>query len=395
LTGEAAETASESQPVNVSEELPQGPADQTNNIGQEASYEAGRVQDYIVLPTDEIVDSKPLGPEAEVVTDGIPEDEAGKAKKGNVCSNKSDTPGPQLWDHQVTPAISVERPGTPVLDTSTVPAECGHRHDSVDITPQPTELSTPETPVPQPATAPLPQPWQQQPPVAPVPDLNKLFSAPTQTNLRGDDGPSSITAEHIHSAPPPPTLKTTTPTSTSTSTSARRPQTAKKPPQTPIASYLGVGLRESRLVEVGLRGALGDVRARARARANANMRRLSLPPQHMLDRETMDALSAAGPASAPASDAGDGDHGLSSSLSSLSLSELGLRLGRWWEGDRDRDGGRGEDVNVDGAGVTGVRDVDGDGDGDGEGGAVPVLPRMMLLLATAMAVGKIMKSAAE
>ncbi|SPQ18248.1 61d090ca-5509-40ea-aece-d615eb1b6ba8 [Thermothielavioides terrestris] len=282
LTGEAAETASESQPVNVSEELPQGPADQTNNIGQEASYEAGRVQDYIVLPTDEIVDN-----------------------------------------------------------------------------------------------------------------LNKLFSAPTQTNLRGDDGPSSITAEHIHSAPPPPTLKTTTPTSTSTSTSARRPQTAKKPPQTPIASYLGVGLRESRLVEVGLRGALGDVRARARARANANMRRLSLPPQHMLDRETMDALSAAGPASAPASDAGDGDHGLSSSLSSLSLSELGLRLGRWWEGDRDRDGGRGEDVNVDGAGVTGVRDVDGDGDGDGEGGAVPVLPRMMLLLATAMAVGKIMKSAAE
>ncbi|KAK3943625.1 hypothetical protein QBC46DRAFT_253626 [Diplogelasinospora grovesii] len=67
---------------------------------------------------------------------------------------------------------------------------------------------------------------------------------------------------------------------------ATRPSTSCSRPQT--AGYLG--LRETRRVKVGLRGALGD------------SRRLSLPLQYMLDEE---ALAAAGTRSTPSSVAGD------------------------------------------------------------------------------------------
>jgi hypothetical protein len=126
---------------------------------------------------------------------------------------------------------------------------------------------------------------------------------------------------------------------------ARRPHLSANP-RAQTAGYLGLGLRGHRFVPVGLRGALGDVKAR----------RLSLPPWRPDGTEMMEGLSATG------------------RRPSVTQSEAGgSRL--MVEGD---DGGGGGEVVV-----------------VGDDGAQSGLPRMMVFLAGAVAIGTIMQRVAE
>ncbi|KAL2199294.1 hypothetical protein P885DRAFT_31450 [Corynascus similis CBS 632.67] len=210
------------------------------------------------------------------------------------------------------------------------------------------ELATAGAQTPVTAPSSTPQATKDQPHLAPAPDLSNLSSVPVQAIISSDaasfvssrsiattfrnsvDTIRPSTDEHRHpaSAALVGSLEQHLP-HTSSSSSSNRPQTA---------GYLGIGLGgESRFVEVGLRGALGDGKAR---------RRMSLPLQRylILDGEAREEEATRRP-SAPASEAGDGGGG----------------------------------------------ELDSAAFDDGQS----VLPRMMMLLAGAVAIGKIMKKVAE
>ncbi|KAK4039252.1 hypothetical protein C8A01DRAFT_16738 [Parachaetomium inaequale] len=277
---------------------------------------------------------KPLGPDGGIDETGAVPDGSRKLDI-DVCPEPG-TPGPES-DKHIASAISLDdlAPGSGALGPSTE----AKPDSSVAIT---TEPPVSETPTPKPAPA-TPQPEKKENPhLAPIPDLSKLpnlsssaasFTSVNTTRNSVDTIRPSIDSHRHH--PTLPTLEHphTTSNGSNGNGNSNRPQTA---------GYLGIGLlgKESRFVEVGLRGALGDVKAR---------RRMSLPLQHLLnkDREVWPG--------APASEAG----GTGSSSK--------LRKGRLKGGH------------------------EGGGHDDGQS----VLPRMMMLLAGAVAIGKIMKQVSE
>jgi hypothetical protein len=247
-------------------------------------------------------------------------------------------------EQDAAPEIPVSDLTSPVSQASTVQADVDEPELPACIEPLLTELPAADIPPSEPSPALSLNSVKEKPQLAPMPDLSKLIPAPTRASFSSDATSFTSTTRNSvdtfrpskdeQSHPPIPT-----PAPDYASTSHRRPATA---------GYLGIGLRGPRLIEVGLRGALGDVKAH----------RLSLPLQHMVAQETMDgqSLAAAERPSAPTSEAGG----------------KGPRLGR------RRGGAASKPTGTDG---------DGDGDGDGE---VAVLPRMMMLLAGAMVIGKIM-----
>ncbi|KAL2139999.1 hypothetical protein VTI28DRAFT_4429 [Corynascus sepedonium] len=235
------------------------------------------------------------------------------------------------------------------------------------------ELATAGAQTPVTAPSSTPQATKDQPHLAPAPDLSKLSSVPVRAIISSDaasfvssrsiattfrnsvDTIRPSTDEHRHSASAAlvGSLEQHLPHTSSSSSSSNRPQTA---------GYLGIGLGgESRFVEVGLRGALGDGKAR---------RRMSLPLQRYLisDGEAQEEEATRRP-SAPASEAGDGVGG--------------------GEGKRSRLRKR----------LKAAREEVGEGSGELDSAAFDdgqsVLPRMMMLLAGAVAIGKIMKKVAE
>jgi hypothetical protein len=222
--------------------------------------------------------------------------------------------------------VSVEDLTVPLPDISATLAETTKPDIPASITTIPTELPPSELPKP---AAESPKKEKEKPHLAPIPDLTKLASLPASpetpssiahTRSPVDAHSSSTDSQHhsyIHSSTP----------KTPGIIIGRRPQTA---------GYLRLGLREPRFFEVGLRGALGDVR----------YRRASLPVQHLVDQEVP---------SAPASDAGG-----SSSNKSVGSRLRGLRGG--------------------------VARVDEEGDGRGD---EDILPKMVLLLAGAVVLGKL------
>ncbi|KAL2023188.1 hypothetical protein VTK56DRAFT_3311 [Thermocarpiscus australiensis] len=267
-------------------------------------------------------------------TGNPPGDEGGKPDVEEDVGTGPEIPGLQSDDeqHVAAPAIRIEGLTAPVYDVSIATVEKPDIAASDVITAEPTELPPPE--IPEPASD------IERPHLAPVPELTKLFPTSPRSSLstlRPDDASfiSSTTRGSVDTFRPS-TDEQQHP-AIPESPHASRPQTA---------GYFG--LRESRFVEVGLRGALGDPR------------RLGLPLQHMLDQQDLDGgLSAAGRQSAPASEAGGG----------------GSRL-------RKR---KGEDRSRPGLGV------EQECDGEGDLGDRAALPKMMMFLAGALAIGKMMR----
>ncbi|KAK4240919.1 hypothetical protein C8A03DRAFT_12761 [Achaetomium macrosporum] len=314
---------------------------QATSIGREETYGPdGEAQAGMetVAKYEDGAECETFAPEGE--TDKAEEllGEPGKLEFKQDVPVEPDTAASQSCDKIVAPAISVEDSTAPVPDASTLPADAGNRDLPACIKPMPTEPPVTGILPSEPSPAPSLEPVKEKPRLAPIPDLSKLFPAPTRTSFSSDTASFTSTTRNsvdtiCPSADEQPHPPIPTPEPDHTNPSRLRPATA---------GYLGIGLRGSHFVEVGLRGALGDVKAR----------RLSLPLQHMLDRETMDELSlaAAERPSAPASEAGG----------------RGPRLKKRRDGVASK--------------LTGA-------DGDGE---VSVLPRMMMLLAGAVVIGKIM-----
>ncbi|KAK4105540.1 hypothetical protein N658DRAFT_416055 [Parathielavia hyrcaniae] len=257
---------------------------------------------------------------------------------------------PQSYNGHAATAASFSNLDTSPQETSTTRAEISNHASSADTTILPTTVPRSEDDSATPKPVSLPPPAQQKPEkphLAPIPDLSRLFpAAPARTSLSSlSDAASfttssSITRNSVDTIRPSADDERQRPggggggmaalpellpphTSSSSTRSNSRPRTA--------AGYLcHLGLCEPRSLEVGLRGALGDVKTR----------RLSLPLQRMLDK---------GP---PATEKVSGA-----------------------------------------AAVSGAESEDGAGAvGEGE---QSVLPRMMMLLAGAVAIGKIMKSVDE
>ncbi|KAG7292999.1 hypothetical protein NEMBOFW57_003044 [Staphylotrichum longicolle] len=329
-------------------DLVQPPVEKAGDIGKAGTYQSDKeTAPHVgaVAGNEEEILRRPLGSEGATNKPGdSPEQESDKADiQQDVCNQPGIEEPPR--DKHVTPAISVNDLTTHISDTLAPANETVRPELSADIPPIAAEPAVAETItprlVPEPNAA-KPQ-RKEQPLLAPIPDLAQLanfFPGPAQVSLASSAAPITKAARPSTDSQHHPAIPTPTPKPKPLRSSHGRQHTA---------GYLALGLRESRLVEVGLRGALGDVKAR----------RLSLPVQHLLDRETMERLSAAAgqPAvpSAPQSEAG----GRGSS------SRLRKRLAK-----------------------------KEDEAGDEEGGP-SMLPRMMMLLAGAVAVGTIMQRVAE
>jgi hypothetical protein len=308
---------------------------QTDVIGGEDAYESDKKKPHADagVGNDDGVSSKTLGSEIDIdETGAFPEDDGRKLETNNDVCIEPGTPGLQPSGKHIAPAIFVDdltniSPGTLTPSTELLSAGTTAREGPVAA----------ETPTQKPTPSPLPRQEhvKAKPQLAPIPDLSKLSSTPRDSV---DTIRPSTDDEHRHPTLPKPP-HTTTPTTT---TPTSRPKTA---------GYLSIGLlrSEPRFIEVGLRGALGDVRAR----------RMSLPlQQHLLDTESD---TVARPP-APASDAGG---------------VRGSRSRRSWKKDPAVAAAVGEHSN---------------GWDDDQ---AAVLPRMMMMLAGAVALGKIMKRAAE
>jgi hypothetical protein len=279
---------------------------------------------------DDNASSKTLGSEIDIdETGAFPESNGHKLETNNDVCIKPGTPGLQSSGKHIAPAIFVDGLTNASPSTSTPSTELLSAGTAAPKRSTAVEIPTPK---PTPSPPPRQEHVQAKPQLAPIPNLSKLSSLATSTSRDSVDSIRlSTDDEHRHHPTlPKPPHTTTTPTS--------RPRTA---------GYLSIGLlhHESRLIEVGLRGALGDVKAR----------RLSLPLQHLLDTTESDKVERP---PAPASDAG------------------GVRGSRSRR-KRDPEVAMGEHSN---------------GWDDGQAAA---LPRMMMMLAGAVALGKIMKRAAE
>jgi hypothetical protein len=323
----------------VGQNLAQKLGVQTNGISRKESYESHKEDEPCTdagVAGDSDISGKTLGP--EVGTEETGEKLEKQSDQLNVCAE----PGalePQSYDKQAAPVISFDDLTTPISDTSKSPAETVKPDPPASIPVPPTTPPAADTPSPKLASSPPPRPekLQEKPHLAPIPDLSKLshlFPTPTRTSLSSDAASfTSIPRNSVDTIRPSTDdqqQRPSIPLSELPHTSSSRPQTA---------GYLGIGLCEPRNLGVGLRGALGDVKAR----------RLSLPLQHLLDKEeATEGLAGERRASAPASEAGS----------------KGSRL----------------------------RKRRGAGKADEE---PSVLPRMMMLLAGAVAIGKIMKRAAD
>ncbi|KAK4128743.1 hypothetical protein N657DRAFT_629790 [Parathielavia appendiculata] len=131
-----------------------------------------------------------------------------------------------------------------------------------------------ESATPMPMPLPTPQQKPEKTSLAPIPDLSKLFPAgPVPNSISSDVAASfaSISRNSVDTIRPSTDNEQQRPGTADfcdlphASSSSNRPQTA---------GYLCLGLCESRSVEIGLRGALGDVK----------VRRLSLPLQRTLNQ---------------------------------------------------------------------------------------------------------------
>ncbi|KAK3310036.1 uncharacterized protein B0T15DRAFT_425185 [Chaetomium strumarium] len=344
LTEKPAESAAETEPKELEHELDV----QTIRLGQEEAYGpdlTAETETEAVAEEYQGAEGDAFVPEAETDPSKESLGESGRTELKQSIPVEPDTAEPQSCDKiaALEPSISDLTVTVPVPEASTVQADVSTSKQGLPacIDSLPTEPLATEIPLSGPAPELSLDPVKEKPHLAPMPDLSILFPAPTRTSFSSDTASFKSTARNsVDTIRPSKDEQSHLPTPTlepdHTSSSRLRPATA---------GYLGIGLRGSHFVEVGLRGALGDVKAR----------QLSLPLQHMLDQETMDGRSSAAAErpSAPTSEAGGKGPGL-----------------------RKRE-----------AGVANSKLTGADGDGDGE---VAVLPRMMMLLAGAMVIGKIM-----
>lgn len=315
---------------------------QTDAIGGEDAFDSDKEQLHADagVGNDADAPSRTLGSELGIEKAGAaPADEGGKLDANSDVCAEPGIPGPQYSEKHIAPTISVDdltdltnlEPAISALPTDepTKPDPAG--------TTLPEESAAGEAPPPKPTPSlpARPEKAKAKPQLALIPDLSKL-SAPSFTTSTPRDSVDTIRPSIDETPQHPPTLPT--PEQRHAATTTGRPKTA---------GYLNLGLRESRFIEVGLRGALGDVKSR----------RLSLPLQQHLLLDTEEGDRASRPP-APASDAGGGVKG-SRLLKKKKPVVMGEHSNGW----------------------------------DDEQAAV--LPRMMMMLAGAVALGKIMKRAAE
>jgi hypothetical protein len=319
---------------------------QTDGIGGEQAYEPAKgaepCADAGGLRENDIP-SEMFG--AEVGTEKTGEKLEMETEKPDVSTE----PGgleTQSYDKQTAPVISFDDLTTPASNPLKLPAETAKADLPACVPGPPTTAPAAETPPPKAVPSPPQQRGkQQEKPQVPIPDLSKLsplFPTPSRNSFSSEAASfTSIPRNSVDTIRPSTDdqqQRHNIPLSELPHTSNSRPQTA---------GYLGIGLCEPRNLEVGLRGALGAVKAR----------RLSLPLQYLLDREAAEGLTAERQASAPESDAGG-------------------------EGSRLRK-------------RRGVANADAAGEAGGGEEEQSVLPRMMMLLAGAVAIGKILKRGAE
>ncbi|KAK4251861.1 hypothetical protein C7999DRAFT_10542 [Corynascus novoguineensis] len=342
------------EPKSVEPDIPDRDADinvRTHSVSGEHAYEVEpNISAHFGAESGDELRHEAFGPE---VRGGEIDDALGnepfKPDSKNVPT-KPRTPVNDCLDKHTAPATCDNELLTPESDTlgSSTEVLGATVTDLSAGRSRPAELATAGAQTPVTAPSSTPQATKDQPRSAPVPDfsnLSNLYPVPVRATISDDAASfvssSSITTTFRNSVDTirPSTDKQRHPTSTAPvgsleqhlphTSSSNRPQTA---------GYLGIGLGgESRFVEVGLRGALGDGKAR---------RRMSLPLQRYLvsDGEGREEEATRRP-SAPASEAGDGGSG----------------------------------------------ELDCAAFDDGQS----VLPRMMMLLAGAVAIGKIMKKVAE
>ncbi|KAK3300431.1 uncharacterized protein B0H64DRAFT_414384 [Chaetomium fimeti] len=331
----------------VGQELSRDVDSSSDGIGGKDSYESEPCSDATVGNGD--LRKKSFGPEAEIdATRAGPE-----VGDRRVCADRG-TPAPDSHGSKhAAPATSVDSLAPHRSETSGSSTGAARSRSAVGF-----GISG-ETPEPARNPASTQQPAKAKPHVAPIPDLSKLpkhFPARTRTSLSSDaasfigstirDSVDTIRPSTDEVQPAASPLLAEQPHTSSSSSGGGGGGRSK------TAGYLGIGLRESRRVEVGLRGALGDVGPR---------RRRSLPLQHLLlpgGGEVGGGGSAAAAArsvsSGPAGKAGD--------------SRKALRKGM----------GSGEEV-------------DGDGDEYEYDSGRSAVPSLMMLLAGAVAIGKMLK----
>ncbi|KAH6853812.1 hypothetical protein B0I37DRAFT_420889 [Chaetomium sp. MPI-CAGE-AT-0009] len=347
----------------VGQELSQDVDSWSPGIGGKDAYESEPPRSDARIGNDNLRKTS-FGPEAGI-------DEAGASSEvgdGRVCADRG-TPAPDFHNKHVAPAIPVDSLTPHGSETSGSPTGAAQSRSPVDPSARKTRESAREPAPTQPAKA------KATPRLAPIPDPSKLpkpIPVRTRTSLSSDaasftgtirDSVDTIrdSVDTIRNSVDP--VRDSVDTIRPSTDEIQHPApplaeqahtTSSGPPKT--AGYLNIGLRESRLVEVGLRGALGgalasDVRAR---------RRRSLPlAQHLLLPDGGGAVvggGGGGPAAAAAA-------------RSLSSGPAGKA------GDERKSLSRGEG------------EADGDGYDDGRSG----LPSLMMLLAGAVAIGKILK----
>ncbi|EAQ93235.1 hypothetical protein CHGG_01470 [Chaetomium globosum CBS 148.51] len=287
-----------------------------DGIGGEDAYESEEPRSDPRVGNDDLL-RKAFGPEARIDETGA-SSEVGDRR---VCAD-SGTSAPDSHGKHIAPEISADSPVNP----STL-------RESLEFARTPAST----------------QPAKPNPNLAPIPDLSKLpKSIPALSRI----SLSSDTASFI--SPVRDSVDTIRPSTDETRYTKAPPteqaHTNKSRPQT--AGYLHIGLHETRLVEVGLRGALGG------AIGGARSRRMSLPLQNLLlpDGEAARDRPAAAERSVSSGPAAKPDD-----------PRKPLRKG-----------------------MKSAKEL-GEGGGDELDDGRSVLPRMMMLLAGAVAIGKMMK----
>lgn len=330
----------------VEQELSQDVDSWSNGIGGEDAYESEEPRSDPRVGNDD-AHKKAFGPEARI-------DETGASSEvgdRHVCAD-SGTPAPDAPGKHTAPAIptdSLTPHGSKTSRSSTrsaqpsTPVNLSVHREALELLRNPAST----------------QPAKPKPSLAPIPDLSKLpksIPALSRISLSSDAAsfPSPVrdSVDTIR-----PSVDESRTAKAPAAAAEQQPHTSSKSRRPPTAGYLHVGLHETHLVEVGLRGALGGVRPR---------RRRSMPLHNLLllpDGEP-DIRGRAG----------------------TTIAERSVSSGPAAKPDDPRRPLRrgmkksAEEAEAEGGGGGGELD-------DGRS----VLPRMMMLLAGAVAIGKMIK----
>ncbi|KAH6650688.1 hypothetical protein F5144DRAFT_480925 [Chaetomium tenue] len=309
-----------------------------DGIGEEDAYESEQPRSDPRIGNDDLL-RKAFGPEARIDETGA-SSEVGDRR---VCAD-SGTSAPDSQGKQTAPEISAGSLTPHASETSGSSTSTVRPSSPINLSSLRESLEFARTPTSAQFAKPKPN-------LAPIPDLSKLpKSIPALSRISLSSDAASFTSPVRDSVDTirPSTDETRYPKAPPT----EQPHTSKSRLQT--AGYLHVGLHETRLVEVGLRGALGG------ALGSARSRRMSLPLQNLLllpdgeaARDRPAAAAERSVSSGPAAKPDDPRKPLRKGMKS------GKEVGEGGGGELD----------------------------DGRS----VLPRMMMLLAGAVAIGKMMK----